>query len=301
MKTSAPRQTAEERDNKINSAKAALAEGLAKIVTSDDWVALLDSMARRGKFSPARFSFRNQVLVMVQHDEVEAVATFNRWKGVGRYVKKGEKGIAILQPTVWKRLEGTEEVSGVSFKILHIFAYDQTQGAEPPAGVLSVELPEITGSAPLAELVKMARGLDVVSSVVIRNREKHDTPTASGWFNPTTNEIVIMADDRSEAAIFQTLVHETAHAILHSKENVGYHSRPEMEVEAESVAYIVCRALGVDTGVNSFPYVATWARSDTKLVEKCGTRIARASAQILEAFEGAVDSLLTQGFTEEAA
>jgi len=295
MKTTYRKQTAEERNAKIDNAKAALVEGLQSIQTSEDWTRLLDNMARRGKFSPARFSFRNQILVACQRDGAEAVATFNRWKGIGRFVKKGEKGIAILQPSVWKRTEKNakgveEEVSGIFFKILYVFAYEQTEGAEPPEGVLSVKLPDVTGSAPLAELVTMARSLDAVSGVEIRNRAKHDPAGALGWFQPTTKEIVVMDEGRSEAAKFQTLVHEVAHAILHGKDEDGYHSRPEKEVEAESTAYIVCRALGVDTSSFSFTYVKHWANGDSKLVEKCGTRIAKAAAQILEAFEGAVEA-----------
>lgn len=293
MKTTYQKQTAEERNAKIDAAKAALVEGLQSIQTSEDWTRLLDSMARRGKFSPARFSFRNQILVASQRDGADAVATFNRWKGIGRFVKKGEKGIAILQPNVWKRTEKNakgedEQVSGIYFKILYVFAYDQTEGAEPPDGVLNVSLPEVNGSAPLAELVKMAKSLDAVSGVEIRDRAKHDPSDALGWFQPTTKEIVVMDNGRSEAAKFQTLVHEVAHAILHGKDEDGYHSRPEKEVEAESTAYIVCRALGVDTSSFSFTYVQHWAHGDTKLVEQCGTRIARAASKILEAFEGTV-------------
>jgi antirestriction protein ArdC len=294
MKTTYTKQTAEERNAKIDAAKAALVEGLQSIRTSEDWTHLLDTMARRGKFSPARFSFRNQILVAVQRDGAEAVATFNRWRSIGRFVKKGEKGIAILQPNVWKRTEKNakgedEQVSGIFFKVLYVFAYEQTEGAAPPDGVLGVTLPEVSGSAPLAELVKMARSLDAVSGVEIRNREKHDPASALGWFQPTTKAIVVMDDGRAEAAKFQTLVHEVAHAILHGKDEDGYHSRPEKEVEAESTAYIVCRALGVSTDTFSFTYVSHWSDGDSKLVEKCGTRIAKAAAQILEAFEGVAE------------
>lgn len=296
MKTTYKKQTPEERNAKIEAAKEALTEGLKGLVTSDDWTAMLDSMARRGRFSPARFSFRNQILVEVQRPGTTACATFNRWHSIGRWVKKGEKGIAILQPQAWKRTEKNERtgedetVAGIYFKVLYVFAYEQTDGAEPPEGVLSApELPEVSGEAELETLVKMAKGLDCVSEVEIRERRAGDMADALGWFNRCTKGIVVVTGEgRGTAALFATLAHEVAHAILHGKDG-EHHDRAEKEVEAESTAYIVCKALGIDTGCFSFKYVAHWAKGDAKLVEAVGTRVAKAAAQILEAFEGAAE------------
>jgi antirestriction protein ArdC len=303
MKTTYTKQTNEERAAKIDAAKAALTEGLKSLVTSDDWTAMLDSMARRGKFSPARFSFRNQILVECQRPGTSAVATFNRWHSIGRYVKKGEKGIAILQPQTWSRTEKNakgedEKVAGIFFKVLYTFAYDQTDGAPCPDGVLEgVKLPEATGDAEIETLVKMAKGLDCVSEVEMRDRKPGDLTGAYGWFNRCTKGIVVVTgESREAAALFATLAHEVAHAILHGKDGGEHHDRAEKEVEAESTAYIVCKALGIDTGCFSFKYVAHWAKGDTKLVEQVGTRVAKAAAQILEAFEGAQEQA-----AEEAA
>jgi hypothetical protein len=147
-------------------------------------------------------------------------------------------------------------------------------------------LPEASGEAELETLVKMAKGLDCVSEVEVRAPQAGDLTDVYGWFNRTTKGIVVVTlEGRSTAALFSTLVHEVAHAILHGTD--GHHDRAEKEVEAESTAYIVCKALGIDCGCFSFPYVANWAKGDSKAVEKVGTRVAKAAAQILEAFEGA--------------
>ncbi len=53
----------------------------------------------------------------------------------------------------------------------------------------------------------------------------------------------------------KTLAHEIAHAMLHGT----YESRALAELEAESTAYIVCQALGIDSDDYSFGYVASWA------------------------------------------
>ena len=63
------------------------------------------------------------------------------------------------------------------------------------------------------------------------------------------------------------MIHETAHAILHALpvENGKIVGKPKKarrtrEVEAESVAYIVCQHFGIETGDSSFAYVTSWSK-----------------------------------------
>ena len=283
--------TAEEKANKIEAAKETLRSGIKALVSSEDWTLMLDNMARRGKFSPARFSFGNQILVWCQNRNATAVATYNRWQTIGRFPRKGEKGIMVMQPQVWSKKETKEngeevENHGIYFKPLYVFDYSQTEGAEVPAGVLSVNecVPEVQGSAPLAELVEMAKGLDCVHSVTLRPRNESDHTEVHGWYVPRTQDIVVITGvEKSELQIFKTLVHEVAHAILHRDND--HHARAEQEVEAESVAYVVSKALGLETGAYSFSYVAHWAQGAVKLVEKVGTNVAKAATKILDALE----------------
>jgi antirestriction protein ArdC len=280
----------EDRAAKVQAAKDSLAEGLRALVTGSDWQGVLDAMAKRSKLSPARFSFNNQILVAMQRENARFVATFEAWKRQGRFVQKGEKGIAILQPCPWKRTEknakGEEvEVGGVFFKILYVFALEQTEGKPFDTGEDVCQ--DVTGKAPVADLTAFARRLDAVGSVELRSRKAFDPDKAFGWYNRTTKGIVVVTgEDRSEASLFATMVHEVAHAILHG--NDEHHDRAEKEIEAESVAYVVCKALGLDTAGFSFPYVATWAgrsKDALKEIEKSGARIAKAADQILSAIE----------------
>lgn len=78
----------------------------------------------------------------------------------------------------------------------------------------------------------------------------------------------------------KTLAHEIAHAMLHEQAT----NRPVAELEAESVAYAVCHALGIDTGDYSFGYVATWAGGGAEAVsaiKAAGARIQRTANDIL--------------------
>jgi len=69
----------------------------------------------------------------------------------------------------------------------------------------------------------------------------------------------------SSMQTFKTLIHETAHSILHNKENEQY-TRKEVEVQAESIAYVVCSSLRLDTSEFSFGYIANWS-SGRELIE----------------------------------
>lgn len=117
----------------------------------------------------------------------------------------------------------------------------------------------------------------------LRARQAGDPSGARGWYVPATREIVVLSDSGSRALIFRVLCHEVAHALLHPQG--AHHSRPEMEVEAESVAFIVCHALGLETGDISFPYVAGWAHGEdaVEMVARSGQRILKAAQTLLSA------------------
>lgn len=290
-------------ESKITAAKNALAAGLRSLVTSDDWAAMLRVMAQRGRLSVGRLSFRNQILCMIQAPGAAQVATYPTWQREGRQVRRGEKAIWIIQPRMWRRsAEGeggqAEEISGVGFRALPVFTLEQTEG-EPLADAPA--LPDVTAPEAFADSVERLRavalGLDgVVSDVTLRGREDSDRPEVDGWYAPRTRGIVVLTD-KPRAHVFRVLVHEIAHAILHGGED--HHSAPVREVEAESVAFVVCHALGLDTGPTSFPYVAIWAsragKADAEAILETGQRIARAAGRILEALGVGVESEGEQG------
>lgn len=285
----------ESTESKIAAAKDALAAGLRSLVTSDDWTAMLRAMARRGRLSVGRLSFRNQLLCMVQAPGAAQVATYPTWQRERRQVRAGEKAIWILQPRPFKRTveraEGkSEEVTGLAFRALAVFAAEQTDGEPLPGEKL---LPDITAPEVFADSVERLRAValalegGIVSAVTLRDRAPGDRPDVLGWYERDTRAIVVLTGDRPRAHVFKTLAHEIAHAILHGAED--HHSRPEREVEAESAAFVVCHALGLDTAGYSFPYVAGWAigtgdgADPAAAVLRAGERIARAAGRILEA------------------
>ena len=85
-----------------------------------------------------RYSFNNHLMIFLQRPDTTVVAGFKRWKSLGRFVKKGEKGIAIFAPCRYKtKVEdesGDEQVidSIRGFRVVHVFDISQTEGDDLP-------------------------------------------------------------------------------------------------------------------------------------------------------------------------
>lgn len=100
------------------------------------------------------------------------------------------------------------------------------------------------------------------STVPIEFREIYND--SNGFYTPTNNTITIKSN-MSISHTIRTLIHETAHSILHNLDaiNIKELSREDKEIQAESVAYCVCKYFGLDTSSYSFDYIATWSYSKT--------------------------------------
>ena len=277
-----------ERESKIVKAQEALVKGVKEIKSGDDWKETLKRMAVAGKLSPARLSFNNQILVAIQAPTAVRVATYRAWQSHGRQVRKGEKSIMIMAPRPFKTTDKKtgEEKGGIFFRALAVFAEDQTDVVDESKLPAEVVLPRIenvdTFTHTVEDLRAFALTLDDVKAISLRERASGDSRTAEGWCNVKTGEIVVITSKRTLAEQFATLIHEVAHACMHKWGE--HHTRSVAEVEAESVAYVVCHALGLDTGSASFPYVATWAGTSedpVKAVLSSGKRISDAAQKIL--------------------
>jgi len=283
---------------KLAQAREALDDGLTALLSGDDWKRALEAMSVAGALSVLRFSFTNALLVQLQRPGTQLAGTFEAWKRVGRFVRKGEKALTVLRPAVKSKQVEEKDDAGevvatredrrlVGFRPHSVFALDQTEGE----ALASFSVPDLIGEEAFPGAVEQLRTValaiegDPVSSIELRPRMPGDHPAALGWYNRASRAIVVVTEDRSRAAIFKTLVHEVAHALLHGLSD--HHSSPVREVEAESVAFIVSHALGLETGDHSFPYVASWAQGGAKedplkMVAASGERIRRASWRLLE-------------------
>ena len=98
------------------------------------------------------------------------------------------------------------------------------------------------------------------------------------------NKQIAVRPDVSTAQAVKTLIHELGHALLHANGPVA--SREVAEVEVESVAFIVCDALGLNSGNYSFPYVSRWAEGSTELIRETAERAIGCAKTILAELAG---------------
>lgn len=280
-------------NEKLEKAQAQLEAALTSLKSSDDWKAAMRRLAILGPLSVNRFSFRNLLLLAAQAPESRHVATFKAWLARDRHVRKGEKALTVLRPRIVP-VAGVDDAGApakksklVGFSYMSVFALEQTDGAPLPEPMLPRRFDTPEGFAWTAQTLReLVAKLPGVGGIQLRPRQPGDLQHAAGWFHRVTTDIVVISGETSEAQQFKTLLHEVAHALLHGVED--HHSRPVQEVEAESTAFVVAHALGLDTASYSLPYVAQWAlegegQDATKLVAAAGERIRKAAGAMLEA------------------
>ncbi len=284
---------------KVNELMTKLEQGLKEVFESDAYKNYLNTMA---KFH--NYSINNTLLINQQMPEATLVAGFNSWNNnFDRHVKKGEKGIKIIAPapyTIKKEqqvvdpktgealtnFDGTPKTAEVeikvpAFKISYVYDISQTYGKELPT----------LGVNELKEGVNHAKdfidSLEKLSPVPIEYGETKGE--SKGFYSPTENSITIK-EGMSESQTIKTMVHEISHAKLHNpdmmKENEGK-SKGTIEMEAESIAYIVCQHFGIDTSDYSFGYIAGWSEGkETAELKESMNTIRETSSEMINRIEG---------------
>jgi antirestriction protein ArdC len=275
------RLSAEERAERLNTAHERLVNAVSALHTSDDWMAYMATMA---KFH--RYSANNCFLIALQRGDATHVAGFQTWKALGRSVNKGAKGIAILAPCTYKTTLTDKDNPDAptitrtairGFRVTYVFDVLTTTGADLPQPVGRPEL--LTGEAPASMWEAISEQVTALGFTVELVGEIAGSPGANGTTDPLTKTVQIATQSRDRASQLKTLIHELAHCHLHTNLTAYRADRGRCEVEAESVAFLVCDAFGLDSQSYTVGYVATWAAdTDTVLavantVRKCATQI----------------------------
>ena len=293
---------ADKRADQLKEITERLEQGVKDIFTSEMYTKYLLTMS---KFH--NYSFNNTLLIAMQRPDATLVAGYNAWKNkFNRYVKKGEKGIQIIAPAPVKEREEREKIdkdTGLTvlnesgepeievverviprFRVTTVFDYAQTDGEPLP----TLEVNELTARVKDYTLLKEA--IEQVSPVPIRFGEIEGN--AKGYYSHMDKEICVRAD-MGESQTIKTMIHEVAHAMLHDSDQMKQRGEEKdqltKETEAESIAFTVCSALGIDTSDYSFPYVASWASGkELKELKDSMDTIRLTAADFLEKLEAAV-------------
>ncbi len=227
------------------------------------------------------YSFGNILQIARQKPDATRVAGLYAWNQLGRRVKKGEKGIQILAPMIGtkrkKDAEAEQDITKqnvpvlVGFRAVYVFDVLQTEGKELP-------------------------GMDGVKGEVGEQRDRLiDFITAQGIELEFNERIapamgmsyggkIVLLPGQSKAEEFATLVHELAHEMLHKAERRTQTTKTVRETEAEAIAFVVSKAVGLQTGTASADYIQLYHGNASLLAESLEV-IQKASAVILAALE----------------
>lgn len=236
-----PKKVAEQRKAEMKDITEKLEKGVQDVFSSEQYQNLLDTMA---KFP--HYSVNNNILIMMQKPDATLVQSYTGWKKMGRFVKKGEKGIRILAPAPFKLEKEQEkvdeagkvildkdgeavkekvEINLTAFKPVSTFDISQTEGEPLP----SIGVDELTGSVEgyqtLFEAIKAASPVPIGFENIKSG--------AKGYFHTEDNRIAIN-NGMSEIQTVKTAIHEMAHAKLHNLEaqKDNKQSKNSKEVEA---------------------------------------------------------------------
>lgn len=258
------------KNNDIKALNEHLKEGIKSYFNSDNYKEFLNGMADFNNYSA-----RNIQLIKAQLPQATLVASFNQWKKRGGSVK-GQKAIYIQAPVkvTIKDIYGNpkidpktgEELKRIIFRSVPVFDVSQVTPQEGK----TLDIPSMSGDAttPLSkeDYNNMYRSLKEISqSNGVPIRFDQTEPGVGGFYDTKRNEIVISNQaKRQPAQVIGTLIHEMAHSELHNDKTIA-ENYPDLkystgELQAESVAYVVSRHLGIDMGIErSFGYLASWA------------------------------------------
>jgi len=245
---------------------------------SETLTAYLGAMARFHNYS-----FGNILAIARQRPTATRVAGIRAWNELGRFVKKGEKGIQILAPMIgYRRRRDTAEQEPnanqdakpapalIGFRAVYVFDVGQTEGADLPEFEHN-----ITGEVG-------AHRDRMIAFLTAQNIKLEFNEKIAPALGVSYGGKVVLLSGQSKAEEFTTLVHETAHELLHKAERRTMTTATVRETEAEAVAFIVGQAVGLEMGTASSDYIQMYAGNAALLTESLEV-IQRTSSVILAA------------------
>ena len=266
---------------RLQQITAGIEQGIKELFESEKYMRYLSVMSRFH-----RYSVNNTMLIYMQKPDATLVAGYNKWKNqFERHVKKGEHGITIIAPTPFKKkieeqkldpdtkapildAEGKavmeeREVEIPMFRPVKVFDVSQTDGKPLPELASSLS-GNVQNYEAFMEALRRSAPVPLSVEPMAANMD--------GYFSPDRQRIAIRAG-MSEVQTVSAAVHEIAHSKLHNyakaqeeaaragdKEPPKKKDRNTEEVEAESISYAVCQYYGIQTGENSFGYIANWSQ-----------------------------------------
>jgi len=262
--TFTPRFTSADLANSITERIEELAQATDAARMSEEMLRYLETYS---KFH--NYSIYNIFCILMSYPKATEVAGYHRWKSLGRFVRKGEKGIPILAPILINEDPDDPDSDKIlrGFKIVYVYDISQTEGEplpEPPNWKSPEKNKELE-----EKLIQFANKRGIKVSVVKR----------SGDTQGISKGGIIEVDPSAGS---KTLVHEIAHELMHRDENCIIDSSLR-ELEAESVSYVVSKHFGLN--VTSSPNYCALHGVNSEMIMGHLERIRKTSIEIIKELE----------------
>ena len=269
VKEQIPQEERKTNKERLKEITDGIEAGIKEVFESENYKNYLSTMSQFHNYS-----LNNTMLIYMQKPDATLVAGFNKWKDkFGRTVKQGEHGIKIIAPTPYKKKIEQEKVDPETkaviigkdgkpvietktvtipmYKPVTVFDVSQTYGRELPQLAATLK-----GNVKDYEHFKEA----VMKSAPVPMKFVPLKDNTDGQFS-RDNQSISIREGMSEVQTVCAMIHETAHSMMHNyKPGEVPKEQKFEEIEAESVAYSVCKYFGIDTDANSFGYLASWSQ-----------------------------------------
>jgi hypothetical protein len=281
-------------DERLAQLHAALVERIEGLVTGDDWTAFLTQSRRFHHYSPT-----NQALIAAQllargaDPAAGYVASYRTWQRIPAegggtcQVRRGETALWVYAPLTVTRREvddatGEERVvaAGIrGFKAVPVF--HQSQLHRPPA-ITEPSLPQLLRGEDAPQKVWTAIHDELVAAgYTVTLVERAAGVEWNGQTDFARHEVRV-CDDLTSSQRIKTAAHEWGHTTMHESGDVAGVRRQIAEVEAESVAFMLCATVDIDAATYTIPYVAGWSQGDVDVVRSSAERVLTATARLVD-------------------
>ena len=233
--------------------------------------AYLAAMAKFPRYSP-----NNVWLILSQRPGATRVAGYTTWWRLGRQVKRGARGIAIIAPIFRRHAEDTDQLGGrddrrdiLAFRGAYIFDVSDTDGAPLPA------LTDARGNpGPYTDRLKAF----IAGKGITLEYSRRIAPALGACAGDT----ILLLPDLAPGVELSTLAHELGQPLLHGRDAREVVSRTVRETEAEAIAFLVSEAVGIESRSSSADYIQLW-NGDVKILAASLERIQQTASEIIAA------------------
>lgn len=283
------------KEEKTKQAFEMIEQGVKDVYSSDNFRKYLSCCS---KFHS--YSLNNTLLILAQKPDATLVAGYNAWqRNFNRHVDKGERGLIILAPVTSKitqLMDKADEdgnplldengdpikeervINQLRFTTTTVFDISQTSGEPLPSLIHN-----LTGSSD--EILAFIDSVKNICTIPIDYHSPSKDAVlaggAKGYYSIAEDRIVLNME-LEDMQIAKTLIHEYSHSILHKKTDKDSDQR---EIEAESLAFVLCDHFGIDTSDYSFGYIASYAAQDEAKLKTILSNIQSSAHEMIDKLE----------------